>query len=273
MKIDFEKLYELMQAFYSLTSIKIIIFDEEHRIVCSYPAEDCDFCKMMKHFPHTSQKCTDNDLKVFNECKKSGKLMLYNCHAGLVEGCAPLKQNDTVIGYIMFGQISDLPDRDALFQNIATVCCKNELKKKDFLKAAKSIKLKTYDNIMAATKIFEACISYIILNEMLMPEQDKMMIESEKYIENNLHEVTVESLYRHLNVSRTALYDLFQKKTGQGVAAFIRTKQFEKAKQLLKESDIPIKDIASICGFYDYNYFSRVFKKRYGISPRTIRKS
>ena len=271
-KINFEKLLDIMQAFYSLTNIKIVIFDAEHNIICSYPESDCTFCKKIKSIPTISKKCANSDLQVFNKCKKEEKLILYTCHAGLVEACAPLKQNGIVIGYIMFGQISDLPCRDALNQNISSVCKEYGLNETEFLRVSKTIKLKSYESIMATAKIFEACISYIILNEMFLPEHDKIILESETFIDNHLENVSVTELYKHLNISRTALYEIFKKKTGLGVTEFIRKKQFEKANQLLKETDLPINDIANLCGFNDYNYFSRVFKKRYGISPKNIRK-
>ena len=271
-KINFEKLLDIMQAFYSLTNIKIVIFDAEHNIICSYPESDCTFCKKIKSIPTISKKCANSDLQVFNICKKEEKLILYTCHAGLVEACAPLKQNGIVIGYIMFGQISDLPCRDALNQNISSICKEYGLNEAEFLRVSKTIKLKSYESIMATAKIFEACISYIILNEMFLPEHDKIIFESESFIENHLENVTVTELYKHLNISRTALYEIFKKKTGLGVTEFIRKKQFEKANRLLKETDLPINDISNLCGFNDYNYFSRVFKKRYGISPKNIRK-
>ena len=269
LKINFEKLNDIMQAFYSVTGIKIIIFDDKHNIIHSYPQHDCDFCRKMKSVQHTAKECALNDTDIFNECKKKGKLMLYTCHAGLVEGCAPLKQNGKVLGYIMFGQISDFPTMEALTQNIVNVCREYSLDEAAFLKTALSIKLKSYDEIMASAKIFEACISYILLNEMLIPEHDRTMLECEKYIDSHLDSVSVECLCEHLNLSRTALYNIFRIKTGQGVAAFIRNKQLENAKKLLSDTDLSISEVSARCGFSDYNYFSRVFKKKYGVSAKS----
>ena len=183
-----------------------------------------------------------------------------------------MRYNGEIIAYIMFGQISDLPSGEVLMQNVSAVCKENNLDESKFTEAAKDIKIKTYEDIMSAAKIFEACISYIILNEMLIPEHDKIIMESEKYISDNTDTVTVKSLYTHLNISRTALYETFKEQTGLGVTEFIRNKQFEKAKQLLKETALPVSDIAAKCGFNDYNYFSRVFKKRFGLSPKALRK-
>lgn len=275
LKINFEKLTDLMQAFYTITGIKIVIFDKSRNLICSYPdyCGDCAFCSMMKQNPVTAEKCAKDDIRSFNECKKKGSLIIYTCHAGLVEGCAPLRYNGEIIAYIMFGQISDLPSGEVLMQNVSAVCKENNLDESKFTEAAKDIKIKTYEDIMSAAKIFEACISYIILNEMLIPEHDKIIMESEKYISDNTDTVTVKSLYTHLNISRTTLYETFKEQTGLGVTEFIRNKQFEKAKQLLKETALPVSDIAAKCGFNDYNYFGRVFKKRYGTSPKAMRKS
>lgn len=271
LKIDFEKLDDIMQAFYSLTKMKIIIFDEKRNIIRSYPQQDCSFCTKMKSYPHTAQLCAKNDSNIFNECKKTGNLILYTCHAGLVEGCAPLKQNDKVLGYIMFGQISDLPSKNTLYQNISDVCREYGLDEKEFMKEAKSIKLKSYDDIMASAKIFKACVSYIILNEMLIPQFDKTMLLCEQYISEHIDTVNAEALCKHLNISRTTLYDIFRNKTGQGVASFIRNKQLDEAKRLLCETELPISEVSAKCGFTDYNYFSRVFKKKFGYSAKTHR--
>lgn len=273
LKINFERLNDIMQAFYALTGIKIIIFDINRNIVHSYPDKDCAFCEKMKAFSHTAKKCFADDIRIFNECKKEGRLILYTCHAGLVEGCAPLKQNGEVLGYIMFGQISDLSTRETLMQNVIDVCKADKLDEKAFLSISKSIKLKSYDDIMASAKIFEACISYILLNEMLTAESDKTILECEKYMESHLDTVSVEGLCHYMKISRTALYNIFQEKTGQGVAAFIRNKRLESAKKMLSETDLSISEISARCGFSDYNYFSRVFKKKYGYSARLQKSS
>lgn len=273
LKINFEKLDDIMRSFYALTKIKIVIFDEKRNVILAYPRNDCAFCRKLKSYPHTAEQCVKNDINIFNECKKKGELIIYTCHAGLVEGCAPLKQNGKIFGYIMFGQISDLPSRNALCQNISNICREYNLDEKTFLQVSKSIKLKKYDDIMASAKIFEACVSYIILNEMLIPQFDKTMLECEQYISSHLDSVNVENLCSHFSLSRTTLYDIFRNKTGQGVASFIRNKQLDEAKRLLSETNLSISEISSKCGFSDYNYFSRVFKKKFGYSAKEHKKN
>ena len=57
-----------------------------------------------------------------------------------------------------------------------------------------------------------------------------------------------------------------------GIAEYIRRRRLHKAKKLLKMTDLPISQIALAVGFADYNYFSRIYKKAYGKSPRYYRK-
>ncbi len=270
LKINKEKLDDILKAFYTLVKIKIVVFDSEHNVITAYPVKDCHFCEMMKSNEETRKLCKVSDYNSFDICRKTGKLMLYTCYAGLVEACAPLKYNGVIIGYIMFGQISDLPSKPTLIQNIKDVCKQYGLDSRSFLKYADSIKLKSHDSIFAAAKIMEACISYILLNEMLIPQKDGIVEKCCIYINENADSVTVEALCAYMKISRTSLYSMFKEKLGIGVSGYIRETRLEKAKAMLTETDLTIAEIAEKCGFADYNYFSRIFKKKYGISPRNI---
>ena len=47
----------------------------------------------------------------------------------------------------------------------------------------------------------------------------------------------------------------------------------EKAKKLLVDSSLIIKEIAQNVGYNDQNYFSKAFKQKYGLSPSEFRDS
>ena len=53
---------------------------------------------------------------------------------------------------------------------------------------------------------------------------------------------------------------------------FVRERRIESAESLLITTDMPLSEIAESCGFDDYNYFSRVFKRQVGISAMRYRK-
>lgn len=119
----------------------------------------------------------------------------------------------------------------------------------------------------------EACTSYILLKELITPENSRIFNEAKEYIEEHLSEnFDISTLCDLLNISRTKLYDIFQKEIHTGVSSYIRRRRMHRAKKLLKSTEEPVWEIAQSVGFSDYNYFSRVYRKTYGKSPKSYRK-
>jgi ligand-binding sensor protein len=107
LRLNTAKLKELLMDFYILTKIKIVLFDEEFNEILAYPEKPCDFCALIKENANAKMQCDKNDRHACNVCLSTKKLFMYKCHAGLIEVAAPIKVNDIILGYIMFGQIID----------------------------------------------------------------------------------------------------------------------------------------------------------------------
>lgn len=65
----------------------------------------------------------------------------------------------------------------------------------------------------------------------------------------------------------------FKQATGFSPSDYITTLRLQKAKSMLINTDLMIKDVAAACGFDDQYYFSNFFKKQLHISPKAFRKS
>ena len=262
-----------MKSFYTLTGIRFVLFDTDFREIISYPKENCEFCKLMKGCPKTRRKCNYADRRSFKKCGKANSLLLYKCHAGLVEAIVPLFENGENIGYLMFGQISDNIDKTDIYNKIPhwqTSCGINgELLKRGI----DTITLKTTEEINAAAKIMEACTSFIIYKELITPQNNKILESAKLYIEDHLDKaIDIDRLCFELNVGRTKLYEIFRDELKMGISKYILIRRLHRAKKLLKTTEFEISEIAEKVGFSDYNYFSRVYKKRYGKSPYNYRK-
>lgn len=68
-------------------------------------------------------------------------------------------------------------------------------------------------------------------------------------------------------VSRSLLYKKIRAITDLNITDFINSFKLKKALELIKENKLPIADIAFNVGFNDPKYFSRIFRKFYGMSP------
>jgi len=83
--------------------------------------------------------------------------------------------------------------------------------------------------------------------------------------------LTLEQIAASVHLSPSHISGLFRKETGQTVSAYIGFVRIEKSKQLLKTTQLSIAEIASRCGFEEQSYFSRVFRKQTGLSPKAYR--
>lgn len=271
-RFDTEQIEMLMRSLYMLTGIRFVLFDTDFHEVIAYPREGCDFCKLMKGCSKTRRKCNYADRRSFEKCEKENALVIYKCHTGLNEAVMPLHENERIIGYLMFGQLADVDSKAALYQTVEGLCEKYGFEKATLTSAVDTLTCKSEEEIAAAAKIMEACTSYIIYKELITPENNRIIEAAKAYIEAHPEMQTdVTALCGELGVGRTRLYELFKAETGMGVAAYIRRRKMHRAKKLLKTTTLSIDEIAQAVGFADYNYFSRVYKKTYGKSPKRYR--
>lgn len=92
------------------------------------------------------------------------------------------------------------------------------------------------------------------------------------YIEVNLSEpLSLKYLSRIFNISDAYFSTLFKKETGITLTNYIQKLRMKEASRYLKESDFKVIDIASIVGIPDLNYFIKLFKKYYKMTPTQYR--
>ena len=74
------------------------------------------------------------------------------------------------------------------------------------------------------------------------------------------------ALARAMCVSESTLYNKLRALTGQSITGFINAVRMKEACQIaLKQPDIPVGELAAMVGFNSPNYFTRCFKKEYGM--------
>jgi AraC-like DNA-binding protein len=74
------------------------------------------------------------------------------------------------------------------------------------------------------------------------------------------------------HMSRCHFCHTFRNVTGKNLQEYVNELRVEKAKILLRDTDLNITEIANSVGFNDLNYFSRVFKRGAEVSPRKFRR-
>jgi AraC family transcriptional regulator of arabinose operon len=83
--------------------------------------------------------------------------------------------------------------------------------------------------------------------------------------------IAVSALARSVNLSRSRLTHLFRVEVGCSPGRYLRGLRLDRARQLVEESSLSIKEIMARVGFNDPSHFTRDFTRRHGASPRKIR--
>ncbi len=92
------------------------------------------------------------------------------------------------------------------------------------------------------------------------------------FIERNLSKgVTLEEAAEFAHVSPCYLSRLFRKKMNTTFISYLKGQRIERAKVLLKNSDLPISNVSLDLSYADANYFCKAFKKEVGVSPSEYR--
>lgn len=93
-----------------------------------------------------------------------------------------------------------------------------------------------------------------------------------KYIENNyMNRISIADIAATVDFSESHFMRYFKETMGTSFVDYLRDYRLTMASRLLTTSDSAILDIASETGFDNLSYFNRVFKKKYGMTPRQFR--
>lgn len=102
----------------------------------------------------------------------------------------------------------------------------------------------------------------------------KVVKEVISYIDFHYAEDLSLSFFAELfSVSKSYLSGLFKKETGVTLTDYIHQVRNRRAITLINSSSLSITTVAASCGYNDINYFIRMFKREYGMSPKQYQKS
>ena len=88
------------------------------------------------------------------------------------------------------------------------------------------------------------------------------------YINKNyIHRITLSSISEHVSLSPSYLCRIFKAEVGISITSYLNNLRIRKAAELIRQKDMPLKEISSLVGIDDQLYFSRLFKKCMGMSP------
>ena len=96
-------------------------------------------------------------------------------------------------------------------------------------------------------------------------------IEVLKYIDKNYTNATLFEIAKTLKQPHYKISKLVKKQTNMTFKELLQEKRLNKAKQLLNETDISVVEIISLVGYENLTYFYKIFKEKYGYTPKNYK--
>lgn len=119
-------------------------------------------------------------------------------------------------------------------------------------------------------------LNYILLellNILDLESSNLHVIKMIKYINSHIAEpISLNHVSAHANLSKEYASCIFKAETGKTVNAYINERKMFLAKDMLQTTGFSLLQICESLGYENYSYFSKVFKKHFGISPKQFEK-
>lgn len=97
---------------------------------------------------------------------------------------------------------------------------------------------------------------------------NKIVQSTKEFLETHyMEDISLEDVAAQANISPQYFSKLIKKTTGFNFIDWLSMLRVKKAKELLTNTDLTVKEVCYLVGYKDPNYFSRIFKKRIGITP------
>ena len=100
---------------------------------------------------------------------------------------------------------------------------------------------------------------------------DRTMMEIVSYIREHCDTVSVAFLAQRYGYSEAYFSRLVRNRCGMGARQMIISARLDRAQELLRNTDLPVRDIASMVGYTSYSHFNRMFRKAHHMSPAAYR--
>ncbi len=120
----------------------------------------------------------------------------------------------------------------------------------------------------------EICHKYCLLvKNYANPSYSKQTKDIIDYIRLHLEEeLSLAYLADYFHKNASALSYSFSKETGINLTQYIQQERIREALRLFNTTDFSVSDVAIMVGYQDFSYFSKIFSRQVGMSPREYKK-
>jgi AraC-like DNA-binding protein len=272
LSFNMDEISAIMNDINLITKIKFDLYDENFNILHGDNRTMCSLCSLVRTCDDCHKKCIESDREGFYNSQRLATSYTYKCHMGLTENVTPVVCDGKIVGYIMMGQKLMRDDYDNVKNNIMSF--PDPLKRGEMLAALDKMKYTSLDELNAVRNLVDMCASYLRMKKLIKYKETPVSVQLEHYISEHISEdMDIKKLCKEFKMSKSSLYLISTKNFGKGITEYVAEIRMNKAAELLRTTADPVSSVAEAVGYSDSNYFTKVFKKHFGIPPLAWRKS
>ena len=244
-----DEMSHIMGLLSQVLDIPITFFDaNDTEIDTLHFKEMSPFCRESRKEPAFFARCRRCDREHLGIAKRQRSVHIYRCHAGLLETIVPLEdRHGAYLGAIVCGQLAP-PEKP--------------------LPGVRSLSQEEMRNIGALLKYL---CEYICENELVRRCALPWSVQFDEYCDAHIGEkISLKLLARHLGKSPSFLTHNIPAEFGMPFKKYLRRKKMRAALELLRREK-QVRECAFELGYSDEFYFSRDFKRYYGVPPKQWR--
>jgi AraC-like DNA-binding protein len=260
---EIKKMMDLLSNLFSIRTAFIYAMDDEEytKEIAGSNGDYQEFCRLVQR--EMKHKCIACDRDMFAEANKKREPMLYRCYNGLYEMFLPLFIENSLVGYLHFGQVRAEHD----FKTIAEECDLHGFSEIDRLeKSYNEMKVIEKEKLILISELFRRLSDIILKNKLVELKKAKPEYYLREYVEENLNKpISIKTAAEFISRSPSFVSHKFKEIYGKTFHEFLSESRVDRAKKLLRKHSI--SETYESCGFSDRYHFSKVFKKMVGMAP------
>ncbi len=111
-----------------------------------------------------------------------------------------------------------------------------------------------------------------IVHTRALEETESVVQQVKRYIDTHLdQDLSRDSIANDVFLNPDYLSRIFKRETGYSISDYVLAARIRKAKELLRQTNIPVSAVATSVGYTNFSHFARIFKKHVGIGPTDYR--
>ena len=270
MEASFE-INDILREFHKISGLRISIHDTEFNEIFAYPKGLSPYCAIIQSSTARKKECLKNDRAAFEKVKATGKIEVYRCAHGLFEAVAPIYHYGIISGFLMMGQVCDDKAKyiDTINAPLKSILGNTKQINEVFLgiRDVPTELLNSYVLIMQVIAEYVTSTNRLFFGSESIPRLVMIYLK-----QNYSSKITLKVLAEKFACCESMLVKTFKKEFGVTIMSALMDVRLQKSAEILKNSRLSVKEISSLCGFAEQNYFSKAFSKKYGCSPNEFRK-